>query len=1308
MTTVKTNTNETMEKEATRQREIPYNYTSYSDKEIVIRLLGSEAWDILEDLRKQKGRTGRSARMLFEVLGDIWVIQRNPYLQEDMLFNKKRRDLLVNALYHRINAIQKRRANKVGTERDELIGQLIQKALVTIEKFKGSFERSWDFRRLVIKKLKKHTKAENIRFDGFSRAMHVTDATDWRVHYPFVVVFPDKESEVPGIVQACIELGLTIIPRGAGTGYTGGAIPLHERSAVINTEKLNRISDVEMLPLKGRDDETATIFAQAGAVNKQVADKAAKEGWIFSVDPNSNYACSIGGNIAENAGGKKAVLWGTTVDNVYWFRMVGTNGEWIEVTRLNHNLGKIHKQKTVAFEVVYKEGTKDPATARVLRTEIIEQEGSTIRKPGLGKDVTNKFLGGVPGLQKEGCDGIVTSARFVLYKMPPFTQTLCLEFYGAASNAGPAIYAISQLLDSHPEGVMLAGLEHLDDRYLRAINYAPKSIRGEFPKMVIVGDVIGSDEDSIDRQVQKIMKIAEEGNGETFIAKTPEARHQFWQERSKTSAISKHTNAFKLNEDVVIPLDKIGEYTDACELFNIRCSIKNKIDMLDAVKTYLEGPIKLGKLAVSSKGLSKEELLNDRLQAAFELITKVRTQWDYVLHHLDAPTETAITELKNLGRYIDDGHKHNPPYETLLGMVQNHLIRISWKKEVIPALFTIFAGDSLEAVRDQINKIHKQVLKGRVFIALHMHAGDGNVHTNIPVNSDNIEMLRIANEAVAYVMDVAKKLGGAISGEHGIGMTKIEFVEPGEFDKFYEYLDRVDPQGHFNKGKLRPSANLSLAYTPSFNLLGHESLIMQNSEAKQIADEIKTCLRCGKCKPVCTTHVPNANLLYSPRNKIIAVSLLLEAFLYEEQTRRGLSLKHFAEFEDVADHCTICQKCQKPCPVKIDFGHVTMMMRDMLHRLGKDKKTPAKYFGLKFLEIENPVLIRGARKAMVEYGFKGQRFGADMLKIPAARSARRPGFSTGKPTIKEEVIHLVNRKLPKIEIPTTSRKLLEIEESTYVPIIRNAQRNEKETVFYFPGCGNERLYSQVSIAVIGMLHDMDIQTVLPPGYLCCGYPQAGNGLKEKSEEIVTRNRVLFHRIANTLNYKDIKTVLVSCGTCLHQLREYNFESIFPGCRVMDIHDYLKEKGVCLQGAPNTRYIYHDPCHTPLKEGIPIKTVNDVLKPADGSKIELSERCCGESGTFAVGRPDIASQVRKSKEESLKTASSKLKTDDFSGQIKVLSTCPGCYQGMNRYSAATNTTAEFLIVEMMKAKHGRDWMHKVLSEIKDGKIEKVLL
>ena len=154
--------------------------------------------------------------------------------------------------------------------------------------------------------------------------------------------------------------------------------------------------------------------------------------------------------------------------------------------------------------------------------------------------------------------------------------------------------------------------------------------------------------------------------------------------------------------------------------------------------------------------------------------------------------------------------------------------------------------------------------------------------------------------------------------------------------------------------------------------------------------------------------------------------------------------------------------------------------------------------------------------------------------------------------------------------------------------------------------------------------------------------------------------------------------------------------------------YLAEKGISVNGAYNTRYIYHDPCHTPLKEGVPIETVNRLIHPKDGSKVELSERCCGESGTFAVSRPDIASQVRTAKELSLNQAVDKLKTDRFSGKIKVLTACPGCLQGMNRYSEATHTTAEFLVVEMMRSKYGDNWLYETVNKLKDGGIEKVLL
>src|SRR3569623_1039081 len=93
---------------STRLREIPYNYTSFSDREIVIRLLGEAAWPILDELRGER-QTGRSARMLYEVLGDIWVVRRNPYLQDDMLDNSKRRQDLIDALNHRLSEVEKRR-----------------------------------------------------------------------------------------------------------------------------------------------------------------------------------------------------------------------------------------------------------------------------------------------------------------------------------------------------------------------------------------------------------------------------------------------------------------------------------------------------------------------------------------------------------------------------------------------------------------------------------------------------------------------------------------------------------------------------------------------------------------------------------------------------------------------------------------------------------------------------------------------------------------------------------------------------------------------------------------------------------------------------------------------------------------------------------------------------------------------------------------------------------------------------------------------------------------------------------------------
>ncbi|HMX12568.1 MAG TPA: DUF3683 domain-containing protein, partial [Thauera aminoaromatica] len=377
-----------------RLREIPYNYTSFSDREIVIRLLGAEAWAVLDQLRTERV-TGRSARMLYEVLGDIWVVRRNPYLEDDLLTSRERRDALIGALDHRLNEIDKRRQG------NDHVTLLVARAREAVSNFERWFDDTARRRKAVLKALARHTRRDNICFDGHARVSHVTDATDWRVEYPFVVLYPDTEEEMAPLVRECIALGLTIIPRGGGTGYTGGAVPLDASSVVINTEKLLAMSAVERTLLPGIDGAMAepypTIRTGAGVVTERVSEAAALAGRVFAVDPTSASASCIGGNIAMNAGGKKAVLWGTALDNLAWWKMVTPDGNWLEVERLDHNFGKIHEQETVRFRLRRFDGLTNAA----LGEEILAMPGAACRKVGLGKDVTDKFLGGVPGVQKE-------------------------------------------------------------------------------------------------------------------------------------------------------------------------------------------------------------------------------------------------------------------------------------------------------------------------------------------------------------------------------------------------------------------------------------------------------------------------------------------------------------------------------------------------------------------------------------------------------------------------------------------------------------------------------------------------------------------------------------------------------------------------------------------------------------------------------------------------------------------------------------------------------------------------------------------
>ena len=1285
-------------------REIPYNYTSFSDQEVVFHLLGQEMWAVLNQLRGRR-QTGRSARMLFEVLGDLWIFSRNPLLQEGLLTHPKHLDALLSAMENRLTRIWARAEGETQTQ----VYSLVDAARAAVHAFAAEFQGLSALRARITQRLEQVTRRDNIDFSVIARVAQMTDASDWRVACPTVVVTPESEEEVRPLVEACMHLGLTILPRGGGTGYTGSGVPLYRDTAVFNVERLDGIGPVLSRSIPGVIEPVPSIRVEAGAVTQQVAEAAEASACIFAVDPTSQSASTIGGNIAMNAGGKKAVLWGTTLDNLISWRMVvparrsGENGEKgqphadvLEVQRLDHNLGKIHDPPLARFQV-----SRFQADGQLVGApEILEIPAHQLRKPGLGKDVTNKFLGGLPGVQKEGCDGLITSAVFLLHPQPRHTVTLCLEFFGTdLAVSVPAIVEIKAYLDQHAQ-VDCAGLEHLDERYVRAIDYNAKASRQERPKMVLLADIVGEQHAELSSAASHVVQLAQARGGEGFIATTPEGRKRFWSDRSRTAAIAAHTNAFKINEDVVIPLAQLAAYNEGIERLNIEQSLRNKLSIVQALQNFFEkeGFVDLlpGQKVVTH-GQESDAILARKRKAAEERLNHVHHRWQTFLDNLDSSADAESLPLTQVERALAK------PGDLLIHLLLRRALRISYRKEVEQPLKNLFGGDLWEGVRQHLDAMHAARRSSRLFVALHMHAGDGNVHTNIPVNSNDYAMLQEADRMVERIMALVLRLGGCISGEHGIGLTKFRFLSPSVVADFVQYKNSVDPEGYFNRGKLLPGSGLKGAYTPSLRLVQKEALILEESAMEALNNDIRHCLRCGKCKAVCSTHVPRAHLFYAPRNKILAAGLIIEAFLYEEQTHRSMARRHSQELLDLADHCTLCHRCLLPCPVDIDFGAVTIRMREILEThhtpfLSWDRVgSVGKRLALAFLTTTEPRAIRFSRRTMILWGYALQRTGYRLRRtLPWVTHNDPPMATTGLPSLQTQCVQWLEKPLPDKLGPVTARAFLGLEETESIPILQGAASSQRrDTVFYFPGCGCERLFSEIALATLAMLRHLGVQTVLPPGYLCCGFPQAASGKRAVGRRIATENRVLFHRMAHALSDMEIKTVLVSCGTCLDQLQTYAFEQIFPGCRLMDIHEYLMEQGVRAPGdGAEEAFLFHDPCHSPMKQYDPLQVASTLM----GGTGQRTERCCGESGLFALARPDIATQVRFRKSMTLPPKEEgKLPT-------KLLTSCPSCFQGLSRQREDAAVKTQFMVVELAYRVLGENWR----TELLQGERERVLL
>ncbi len=1165
-------------------REIPYNFTSADDKLIITLLFGSEVWEDLEELRSQR-ITGRSARLVMRLVGDLFILMRNPFLFQELIDSPSRLRKFIRTATEDLDIIEEAaKVGRVGTERSGKVLHLVKICRDRLGELKQEILETPALRVRMQKKLGAVIGRENVRFDPFTLISHATDATDWRLFLPLAVLRPTAEKQVPPLMRAVAKLGLKIIPRGGGTGLTGGSVPVTGKCVVINTERLTRIYDItsHASPHLGSGVKMPVLKVEAGVVTSDAMTHAAAHNLVFATDPTSSWASTIGGNIAENAGGKTAVLWGTAIDNILSYTIAMPGTDLLTVRRVHHPMRKILPEDTVCFQVLEPGG-------QVLRE--VQLAGAEIRKKGLWKDITNKALKGLPGFQKEGTDGIITSGEFVLHKEYEKKITFCLEFYGEdMDEASRVIVEISREFVNEGEEALMA-LEHFDEEYIRAIKYKFKAARSEHPKAVLLVDMVGHTSAQVLRGKKRLEALlVPHRNTELFTAQDADEAARFWRDRKRLGAISARTNAFKLNEDIVLPLPALAEFARFVDEYNISEDICNKELLVSSIIDYLR----------TAEPNEDPDWLEAKMPKAGDLCADT-------LAHLRLPATEIRSEIR-ITRLLDD-------------------------------LLELFSG--YEKVSATIETIHRQVRSRRIVIATHMHAGDGNIHVNIPVFSNDRQMMKRAEKTAEDVMAKAVDLGGVVSGEHGIGITKMKFLDRTRLDELRKYRLRIDPEGIMNPGMLNDPGIIDKVFTPSFNLLELEAKILQYGSLAQLSSMISKCVRCGKCMPACCVHHPGSNLFFHPRNKNMVIGSLIEALLYDMQRSHLPRFNQLRNLEEIADHCTLCRKCLTPCPVDIDTAEVSVLEREILSNLGYKHTAWTTRLSLLYLKNRNRSVNRIFRKGVLDWGGRLQNLGVKAYrKIPRLITDQN-----------RHPLHLLKSPMMPASEMTLGAMLPAYSEREALMI--NPEGEVGKTIFYFPGCGSERLYADIAMAAIYLLAKNNTRVILPPPFLCCGFPAKANAKKKMAGVITLRDTIILTQIREMLGHLVFDALLVSCGTCRKALQEMGCGEIFD-CGIDDVSRFVLDNG-------NGRFsfrrpetlLYHTPCHDSLDGAGP------HLLGRLYAKVACVPDCCSEAGTLALSRPDIASAMLERKRESLKRAMI------GNAAALVATNCPSCISGLGR-------------------------------------------
>jgi Fe-S oxidoreductase len=240
------------------------------------------------------------------------------------------------------------------------------------------------------------------------------------------------------------------------------------------------------------------------------------------------------------------------------------------------------------------------------------------------------------------------------------------------------------------------------------------------------------------------------------------------------------------------------------------------------------------------------------------------------------------------------------------------------------------------------------------------------------------------------------------------------------------------------------------------------------------------------------------------------------------------------------------------------------------------------------------------------------------------------------------------------------------------------------SVFYFPGCGSERLHGSIAMAALHLLLERRVRVVLPPPYLCCGFPAHANARTDEHARTVLRDTILFSQIREMFGYLAFDACVVTCGTCREGLEAMDAGKLFGG-RIVDAAQVAAERGLRLDGAPpGPAMLYHAPCHDSLDGG-----AQALLAGIGGfGAVTPVPHCCSEAGTLALSRPDITDAMLHRKRAAVGEA-----LRERGRGATLLTNCPSCVQGLGR-SRALGAAPLHLAVALAERVSGPDWMRRL--------------